>query len=177
MSEQAFNLRVSFAVPPQGDGPAAAVAARIQPSARMQKALTRGLQQLAFQAAKDRFTGKGPFPVSQRKLGNVTGRLKRDLHAEAVTLNGTGYRGRIGSVVEYFAAHELGFSGTVSVRAHSRRGYTLKKRGYSVLPQSVRAHSKVVKIPARMPLATAITEHGETIIGREIERAQKGAGA
>jgi hypothetical protein len=169
------SIRITFAAPPRGGDPAAVHAAQTRPNERMRQAISRGLQMLAFRAAKDRFTGKGPFPVSQRKLGNVSGRLKRDLHAEAATMTATGYRGRVGSVVEYFGPHEVGFSGQVSVRAHSRKAYTVGgKRGYTVLPQSVRAHSKTLKIPARQPLATAIREHGQAIIGGEIAKAARG---
>jgi hypothetical protein len=42
---------------------------------------------------------------------------------------------------------------------------------YSVLPASVRAHSRRMNIPARKPLRTAIEEHGGKIIGGEIRAA------
>jgi hypothetical protein len=139
------------------------------PSEAMRTAIQAGMLTLVAKAQRTRFSGKGPFPVSERKLGLRTGRLRRDLHAETVRITAGGYAGRIGSVVNYFGAHERGFSGTVSVRAHTRDGYTVKKRGYSVLPQTVRGHSRRVDIPKRAPLAAAIEEHGNTILGNAIK--------
>jgi hypothetical protein len=174
MSLPQTSIRVTFAKPPQGSGdPAAMAAAVAAPSARMAKALTLGMQKLAFRAQKERFTGQGPFPVAQKRLGVVSGRLRRDIHAETVTQTATGYRGRIGSNVEYFGAHEAGFEGDVSVRAHTRKPHTIAKRNLSRLEQSVRAHSRRVKIPARRPLRTAIEEHATEILGAEIRKAVK----
>lgn len=179
-------MRVTFAKPAQGSGdPVAMAAAMGKPNEPMRKALSLGLGKLAFQAQKERFTGKGPFPASEHRLGVVTGRLRRDIHAEAVEITATGYRGRIGASVEYFGAHEVGFEGTVQVPAHTRQGYTVDRRArtatskggknfsvranqYSVLPQSVRAHSKKMKIAARAPLATAINQHGEAFLSEAI---------
>ena len=136
----------------------------------LRKNLELGLQLLTTQIQKERFTGKGAFPVSEKRLGVVTGRLRRDLHSEKVTIGGGRYQGRIGSAVEYFAAHELGFSGRVNVPAHKRSAYTTR-RGYSVLEQSVRGHSKQMKIPKRAPLRTGIEEHSARIIGGAANRA------
>ena len=138
------------------------------PSEAMRAALETGMLMLVAKAQRTRFSGQGPFPVSERKLGIRTGRLRRDLHSEPVRITASGYRSRIGSVVEYFGAHEHGFTGTVSVRAHARAGYTVKSRGYSVLPQSVRGYSKRVDVPKRAPLAAAIEEHANTILGKQI---------
>ena len=169
MSIPQTSIRVRFAKPSQGSGDPLATAANVaKPSARIAKAITLGMRMLALQAQKERFTGQGPFPVAQKRLGVVTGRLRRDIHAEPATLTSTGYRGKIGSNVEYFGAHEVGFEGNVSVRAHTRAAHTIKKRNMSRLEQSVRAHVRHVKILARMPLRTAIEEHAERIIGAEV---------
>lgn len=184
-----FSIRVRLAKPSQDAGGALAKARELtQPNAKVAGAITLGAQKLIFRAQKERFTGKGPFPVSECRLGVVSGRLRRDLHAEPVTITPSGYSFRMGSNVEYFGAHEMGFNGTVQVPAHQRGAYTVNRKPlsrttksgkvveipanqYSVLPQSVRAHSRTLKIPARKPLATAIQEHGAEIIGAEISKA------
>lgn len=166
-----FSLRVRLAKSSPDAGEAIAKAeAMAVPNETMRQALALGMQKLAFKAQKERFTGQGPFPIAQKRLGNVTGRLKRDLHAEDVTITARGYRSRIGSVVEYFGAHEVGFEGDVSVRAHVRAAHTIKKRNMSRLEQSVRAHTRHVKILARMPLRTAIEEHSEAIFSEAIKK-------
>jgi hypothetical protein len=137
--------------------------------------------ELVMEAQKERFTGQGPFPVADHKLGVVSGRLRRDLHAEPAEKTSSGFRGRIGSSVEYFGVHEFGFDGTVSVREHSRKAATITKPGpfrdtpkgklLSVRKKSllfkdstVKAHSRKVKIEARMPLRTALADHSRRII-------------
>lgn len=183
-----ISIRLQFAKPPQGGGdPVAMMAALAEPNERMRGALSLGLQKLAFRAQKERFTGQGPFPVSQNRLGVVSGRLRRDLHSEPAEITGRGYSGRIGAAVEYYGAHELGFSGTVNVPAHKRDARTVDRKAqtrttksgkavsirsnqFSLLPQSVRAHTRKVTIPKRAPLATAITQHGEAILGAEISK-------
>ncbi len=191
MSLPNISIRVMLAKPPQGAGDAIAAATAIaKPNAGMAKALSLGMQQLAIRAQKERFTGKGPFPVAEHRLGVVTGRLRRDIYAEPVEMTQTGYKGRIGAAVEYFGAHEVGFEGTVQVPAHQRAGYTVdrpartrtSKKGnpfsirankFSVLPGSVRAHSKKLKIAARAPLRTALEEHSATILGAAIDAGVK----
>lgn len=193
MSTAQLSIRVRFALPPQGACDAAAILAAVsKPNDTMANAVTLGMQKLAFRAQKERFTGKGPFPVSEHRLGNVSGRLKRDIHADTAEKTGTGYRGKIGSAVEYFGAHEVGFAGTVQVPAHTRdarevnrpkkdrtsksgKVVSIRANQFSLLPQSVRAHSRKMTIPARGPLRAAITEHAEAIIGPEITKAVKAA--
>lgn len=182
----AFSLRVTLAKPPQGPGETAARVTR--PNETMRNAITLGLQMLTLQAQRERFTGKGPFPVPERKLGVVTGRLRRDLHSEPAEVTGDGYRGRVGSVVEYFRGHELGFDGQVSVRAHVRaarevnrkarkrttksgKEITIRANQFSLMPQSVRAHTRQMKVPERRPLRTAVEDHSVRILGQAVQRA------
>lgn len=178
-----FSIRVSLAKPSQGGGDPIAKARELAtPNAKVAQAITLGMQKLIFRAQKERFSGQGPFPVSLRKLGNVSGRLKRDLHAEQAALTANGYSVRAGSNVEYFGAHEVGFEGSVNVAAHTRypkKGMQKTRRGKQVSiriadssrPISVRAHMRKMKVPARMPLRTAIEEHGGAILGAEISKA------
>lgn len=180
-----FSLRVSLAKHVPGD--AMAIMDRIShPNETLRQALTMGLMMLATVAQKERFTGQGPFAVSENRLGIVSGRLRRDLHSEPATLTATGYSGRIGASVSYFGPHEIGFEGVVSVRAHSRAAHTLSERpiagkngkvrtraAQSRLEQSVRAHKRKVKIPARRPLATAMEQHSVRVLGAAITKALK----
>lgn len=183
-----FSLRVRFAKPSQEGGDALAAAREVSaPNEGMRRAITRGAQKLVLKAQKDRFTGQGPFPVAESRLGVVSGRLRRDLHAEEAVMSATGYTVRMGATVEYFGAHERGFQGTVQVPAHTREAYTVNRKPisrtgkngktvsiranqFSVLPTSVRAHTRKMKVPARKPLATAITQHGGATFGREISK-------
>jgi hypothetical protein len=178
-----FSIRVRLAKPSQDGGDALAKAKELAaPNAKIAQAITLGMQKLVFRAQKERFTGQGPFPVSERKLGVVTGRLRRDLHAEQAVLTGTGYSIRSGSNVEYFGAHEVGFDGSVNVKAHTRYPKTSiqkTRRGKQVSiriadknrPISVRAHTRKMKVAARMPLRTAIEQHAGTIVGAAISKA------
>lgn len=167
-----LSIRISFTKPkPSADKALAQAAVLAKPNETLRNALTLGMQEIALKAQKERFTGKGPFPVSQHRLGNVSGRLKRDIHAEDATITATGYSARIGSVVEYFGIHELGFEGSVSVRAHTRKPHTIAKRNMSRLEQSVRSHSRQVKVPARAPLRHAIEDHALPILDNAISRA------
>lgn len=170
-------------------------AAALRDSPQMEKAISDALLEIVEIAALERFTGKGPFPFSDHRLGNISSRLKRDLHAEPAVKTATGYQGRIGSIVKYFGIHEFGFDGTVSVREHSRKAATLTKPGpfrdtpkgrlMSVRKKSllikdskVKAHSRKVKIEARMPLRTALADHSQRIIfgaiGRVFDSAMNG---
>lgn len=184
-----ISFRVSLARPLRNAGDPAAMARAIaNPNATIQNAISLGLQKLALAAQRERFTGRGPFPVPEKKLGVVSGRLRRDIHAEPAAMIANGYSARVGARVEYFGAHEVGFSGTVQVGAHKRAAREVRRkkqqrigRGgkeisvranrFTLLEQSVRAHSRKVNIPARQPLRTAIEEHSARILGLELRRA------
>jgi hypothetical protein len=171
MTLPSFSLRIDPATISRArDAVAAAGSLRVNEAIR--KAIDAGMLELAQVAMKERFTGTGPYPVSQRKLGVVTGEMRRLMHTDPAKPTTTGFKASIGSSVEYFAAHELGFSGVVQVKAHKRGRYTTK-RGYSVLEQSVRAHSKHMKVPKREPLMTAIIAHSTRILSATIDRAIK----
>lgn len=68
-----------------------------------------------------RLSGTGPFPVSEGRLGHVTGRASRSLRPSRATVNGDEISSAIGTNVRYGGAHEFGFSGPVTVRAHTRK--------------------------------------------------------
>ena len=126
------------------------------------KACAAGSQLLLGRAVKERFTGKGPFPVSQRRLGVVTGLLRRSITHSVPEAGGSGeVVVKMGSNVRYFAVHEFGFAGSVRVRSHQRRGRFVKE------------HSRRMKIPAREPLQTAIREHGARMYSKAIANGLK----
>jgi hypothetical protein len=144
--------------------------------------LARGIERVGLEvvglAVKGRFTGQGPFPVSQNKLGVVTGRLRRSIRSTKAQVNlRTGQISiSFGSNVAYFAIHEFGFHGDVQVKAHTRRlagGATYRRgkltKGYQERLKKnlrtggkafaqVRQHKRKVKTPARKPLGTQL-EH------------------
>lgn len=143
---------------------------------RLAAPIGRGIYQGALEvlgrAIKTRFTGKGPFPPAQHKLGRVTGKLAQSLRvARPVVEQDGSVSVAMGSNLKYFAIHEFG--GRFNVRAHSRRvvaarfntrgrltratiNRRLENAGRSNV-QQVRAHKRTV--PARRPLGTALDEN------------------
>lgn len=134
----------------------------------------------------ERLTGTGPFPVEQGKLGVVTNRLRGSVRPAKATASGMTINSSIGTNVVYAGAHEFGFSGSVTVRAHTRtdarfdvlehRGGTgtrlalgdsvktaggnlksgVKKIASGVV--TVREHTADLNIPARAPIRRGIND-------------------
>lgn len=94
------------------------------------QAWAQGAKEVMGRAVRGRFTGQGPFPVSQNKLGIVTNRLRKSLRTTPVQVNaGTGEISiSQGSNVSYFASHEFGYKGRVQVRGHTRRAVAGNRR-------------------------------------------------
>ena len=133
-----------------------------------------------------RLSGKGPFPVDEGRLGVVTNRLRSSLRPAAATVNGTQIESSLGSNVRYAGAHEFGFEGSVTVRAHTRtnpRADLVSFRGQQgrrdalagafltasgrirkgVVPVasavvSVRQHTAQRSVPARAPIRHGIED-------------------
>jgi hypothetical protein len=163
----------------------------------MLKAIARGMDKgLALALGKitrERFTGKGPFPVGDRKLGvrsnrlrsslrwNVTGQPGQPGSGEPSKINGQTVTGSMGSNVEYAGVHEYGFTGEVQVRSFRRQVSPTQfvKKGLGVLKgtkklgkeafklalgmEGVRAHRRRMNVPERAPLRTGLADHGGTI--------------
>lgn len=153
---------------------------------RLVRTIARAAQEIVGAAVKERFTGQGPFPISQNKLGVRTGRLRRSIRSTKPQLNlrtgeiSVGF----GSNVAYFSIHEFGFTGDVQVQGHTRRldggqkfvrgklskSYQdrLKKKltarnlagtrkaGSLATTTQVRPHKRKLKIAARAPLGTQL---------------------
>lgn len=112
--------------------------------------------------------------LSGQVLHVQTGTLRRSINRE-VRVNGGEIEGIVGTNVEYAAAHEYGFHGTVTVRAHIRRISTSIKsqaigsmhnrvgrasknkyfKGYA----DVREHSRKVDLPERSFLRSALKDY------------------
>lgn len=132
-------------------------------------ALEVGLQQ----SLKTNFTGKGPFPVSERRLGVRTGLLRMSFLRSPSRLEGTRITASVGSKVKYWFAHEFGFDGQVSVAAHTRETATRTKNGerakistarrskkpenFRISTGAVKAHKRHMRIPERAPMRTGLT--------------------
>jgi hypothetical protein len=130
---------------------------------------------------KRRFLGKGPFPVSQHRLGVDSGRLKKSLtiFPAKVTGNVLSIVGgqEAGSTVKYFNVHEFGFDGEVQVKSHTRRIKRKRRRRKGEAKEAVvRAHSRHMKVPKRAPLTAGFEDKEtatlyESAIVRAAERA------
>lgn len=101
--------------------------------------------------------------LSGQVLNVRTGRLRRSI---TYVVNKTPSRitGIVGTNVEYARAHELGFSGEVSVKAHLRE---IKKAwGKDITPRTVevRTHSRQVNLPAKSFLRSALSDMAPEII-------------
>ena len=137
--------------------------------AGLDAALEVGLQQ----SLKTNFTGKGPFPVSEHRLGVRTGLLRMSFLRSPSRLEGTRITAGVGTKVKYWLAHEFGFDGRVSVDAHTRQTATRTKNGerakistarrskkpenFRISTGNVKAHTRQMRIPERAPMRTGLT--------------------
>ena len=122
-------------------------------------------------AQQERFTGRGPFPVSANRLGDRSGRLRRSLEASRPIVDGSGSVSMaMGSNVKYFSVHEFGFSGSVNVGKARVQSYThpnaFGRGALDISSHTRRAHSRAMQMPARRPLGAAIEEHSLTFLQR-----------
>lgn len=140
----------------------------------LRKAIARGMHRgtllIKGRIEAQRLTGKGPFPVSQHRLGVVSGRLRQSLRMSGPVVSGDTITTSIGTNVEYAAAHEFGFNGSVKVRAHE---VTMTKLFGRKLETPLRfsrlPFTRKVTIPERRPIRAGI-EANMNLIEREIVR-------
>jgi hypothetical protein len=139
---------------------------------KMRSAMDEANQLVLGQVTAKRFTGRGPFPPPEHRLGVRTGRLRQSLRASKAEIAGNSIQSAIGSNVVYLAMHELGFTGQVNVKSFTRRVPTNRfgraprsplkiVRGKKSSPstETVRAHTRNMNVPARAPLRTGIEEN------------------
>lgn len=182
-----LSARMQFTIDPGSDFES--LRSRYAPgevAARMAEGIRKGLDRANLlslsRIQRGRFTGVGPFPVSLQRLGHVSRRLIRSLGASRAAVRDAGslsVASAMGSNVSYFGPHEFGFDGAVQVPAHSRRMPEIERtsrsgRRYRVPAhtQSVRAHSRRMRVPERRPLRAGLAEP-ETV---EIYQAELFAG-
>lgn len=113
--------------------------------------MSRAGQLVLGKAVESRFSGKGPFPVAQHRLGIRSNLLRKSLYATKPQINaGTGEVTQgFGSPLRYFLLHELGFTGPAPVRAHTRQTASGKT-------SNVKAHTRNLTIAARAPMTTEL---------------------
>jgi hypothetical protein len=113
--------------------------------------------------------GKGPFPVSQHRLGHVSGNWRLRMNSKE-SIQGTQVRAAIVNEMEYAAAHEFGFRGAVNVRAKARRqrSRNVGKSGRLGVEDksavafgfaNVKSFTRQANIPARAPITHGIEKH------------------
>lgn len=112
----------------------------------------------------------GPYPFGERKLGRVSGRLRQSIGSgppriqegsSTVTMAfGSNADNPGADPVKYFGIHEFGFSGSVPVRAHTR------KNGVAV-----RSHTRFLQVAARAPMTAELQDpRSEEIITENARR-------
>ena len=144
-----------------------------------------GVQVALGKTQKERFTGRGPFPINENRIGIRTGRLRNSLLLSSMSRDAQGVGARVVSTgVKYFAPHEFGFAGTVNVKEHARtvatyNGKRVKatrkprksdKFTITKTTSTVRAHQRKVNIPERRMLRTGLAEHLPAALSEAIER-------
>lgn len=95
--------------------------------------------------------------LSGQVLNVRTGRLRRSITQKVVSTPSR-ITGIVGTNVEYARAHELGFNGQVSVKAHLRQ---IKMAwGKRITPRTVviRPHTRQVNLPAKSFLGSALAD-------------------
>lgn len=149
---------------------------------KMRAAMDQANELAIGRMTASRFTGRGPFPVSERRLGVRTGRLRASIRRNAATISGNTIQSAIGSNVVYAGVHEFGStaSGTTTVRTFTRRqrsrdqyaspartgargvrqpgtGARLSASGVATVRSHVRRWKQ--NIPARAPFRTGIEDN------------------
>ncbi len=96
--------------------------------------------------------------LSGKALNRRTGRLRNSITHEVRILGNT-VIGRIGTNVVYGRYWELGFSGTVSVKAHTRTIRQAFGRSIAATSVNVRAHTRDVNVQARPFLRPGVEDN------------------
>ena len=122
-------------------------------------------QSLAGWSRYNRLTGPRP-----NVLGVVTGRLRSSITATAPVKRGNAWRILIGTNVAYGRIHELGFFGPVRVNSYVRKTGNIRggttptgrasTRKIGTMLGNVKAHTRVVNMPARPFLRPALEDMG-----------------
>lgn len=110
--------------------------------------------------------------LSGQVLKVQTGRLRRSIN-QRVKESETGIEALVGTNVSYGRVHEFGFTGTVNVKEHMRKG----KQAYTV-----RAHTRNVNLPERSFLRSSLNDMRQDIdqriarvVGQSIAKGNSGS--
>lgn len=141
--------------------------------------MDKGGQIMLGKITQERFTGQGPYPVEEGRLGVRTNRLRGGLRVTPAVIDGQKVTAGMGSNVRYFGVHERGFDGTVEVRQFTRQvsGSQFAKKENAISPklrgkkkraealgtETVKAHSRHMHMPARYPMGHGIADHVEDL--------------
>lgn len=132
-------------------------------------ALYKGMRPAMLLAER---SAKGKY-LSGEALQRRTGRLRNSIVTKA-DIEGDRVHGSIGTNVVYGRIWELGYSGTVSVRAHAR---TIRQAfGHPIRPTvvQVRAHQRTLNLQPRPFLRPAVMDNLErmkSVLARSIVEA------
>ena len=133
---------------------------------RLREELKGGIGRLALKlqrAVKGKLNGE--------VLRVRTGRLMHSV-GETVVTEGDRITGIVSTPVKYAPAHEFGFKGTVTVRAHLRTVKQAFGRPISPVQATVREHTAKMNLPERSFLRSALREMEQSgAIGDEISAA------
>lgn len=140
---------------------------------RVEQALRESVTRLTLKLAA--------YTKAEKLSGQVlkvrTGTLRHDVNHRVQALAGV-VRGTVGVRVRYGAPHEYGFKGQVNIKAHLR---TIKQAwGRPIAPRSVpvRAFSRVLELPERSFLRSALADMTPAIrtdLVNSVTRAVQGA--
>jgi len=86
-----------------------------------------------------------------------TGRLRNSIHSDEV-FSGNTYTTNVGTNVKYAAIHEYGFSGSQSIKTHSRTITQAFGKPIGSTTFSVSAHIRTVHMPMRSFARSALAE-------------------
>ena len=112
--------------------------------------------------------------LSGQVLRVKTGRLRRSINSRTENIGDTNPSGTVGTNVAYARAHEFGFTGSVTVKAHLR---TIKQAfGKAIAPTtvSVNGFSRKTVLPERSFLRTGLNDL-QPVIASELKGAVSGA--
>lgn len=153
-----------------GDAEVIRYMARIPGDARSE--ITDSVGRLALRLQRNIQQGK----LTGQVLKVRTGRLRRSI-AQAVIDQSGSITGVVSTNVEYARAHEYGFTGQVTVKAHLRTIREAFGKSLKAPKQiTVRAHSASVRVPERSFMRTALTEMRPQIVA-EMDAAVRRASA
>jgi hypothetical protein len=148
--------------------------------AQIREALLRGVEagnlQLLARIQKERLTGSGPFPVSQKRLGVVSGRLRRSMRFSRPTFDRGILRTSVGTNVVYFGKHEFGGGGrqvrvkAAKVKAHTKTKLFGRRQRVEIPAHTRKAYTRKDNTPKREPVQAALREHATRIYGITLEK-------